>query len=210
MSVNTDASQNTNPDAYATPGSGQATGQGSEVYGEDYNPYNPPSTKLNKSIELKPYKKSFMWKIYLFIYVAFPIAILFSADVIKLFNYGNSEIILYTVKAHWTVETLNWATFAASILGLIGFIWEKRMFSKGFWIVMFWICFVWTAGYYIYEAIREYSNYTTESMMVILGFTSFNFVKNMLYAGPAVYAMYRYCYSFKWIWAETKKTERIA
>ena len=175
------------------------------VYGEEYNPYSPPGTRLESAQSRANQKLMLFWRIYLVIYIALPFVLLFSEDVIKLFKYGNSEIILYTVKAHFLVETLNWLSFIITIIGLIGFMWERRILTRSIWVVTFWLCGVWTVGYYVYEAYREFSSANGGGVLVELGFTLFNFTKNMIYAVPALYAMYSYCYRYPWIWREPKQ-----
>jgi hypothetical protein len=169
------------------------------------NPYQPPSTKLETDQGDLPQQRSFLWKVFLFIYIVYPLTTRFIIPNIYLFNYGQTEVRMQTPDYLNWFDHLAWGFYALCIIAMIGFIWNRKIIARRFWTIFFHVCLYYVIASYLYTFYREYTIFY-QSSPEFLGWAlmALHLVISLFFDVPALMATYLYGFQSRWIWNKPK------
>ena len=134
-------------------------------------------------------KRSILWKIYLLLLSILLLTFLVS------FYKGEQLLFLESNIFSNVYIGLIYLIYLISLLGIWGFVYQKKVFYQEFWIYIFFIIIVDFIGSLIGPTI-ETSTQEIDSLSIILGLLFL--VLGFFY----FYALYQYAFKMKYLWSE--------
>jgi hypothetical protein len=155
---------------------GQLPRSKSEKNNQGGKSYSGVTTIGNQTIVKK--KEHVLWKVYFW----FLIIMGFFAYIGQGFN------------RFW--EVFDCLYFVGSMVGLYGFCWQKKIFSKPFWGIYFWSCLIWNILYqFVFPMLPQYHE------IFRVGTRGFIFsVVNCVLFIPLVIGLFRYAFRRNELW----------
>ncbi|XQC04806.1 hypothetical protein ACOAJ8_07145 [Arcobacter cryaerophilus gv. pseudocryaerophilus] len=135
-------------------------------------------------------KRSIWWKIYLLL-----LGILLFTFLVSFYN-GEQLLFLESNIFSNVYIGLIYLIYLISLLGIWGFVYQKKVFYQEFWIYIFFIIIVDYIGSFIINISNETSTQEIDSLSIILGLLVL--VLGFFY----FYALYQYAFKIKYLWSE--------